>query len=589
MMAARMLVGLVVTALSAGAFGGALDDAAPIKWQWSVMIPLRDGVKLHATLYQPREQREPLPCVFTLTPYVAQTYHERGVYFASHGYVFLTVDVRGRGNSGGKPRLFRQEAQDGYDVVEWLARQPYCNGKVAMWGGSYAGANQWTVAGQNPPHLATIVPAASGFAGVDFPFVNNIASAYLMQWLTLVSGHTLQMSMLGDASSWAEQLRHLFETHAPFIELDRNLGNPSPVFQEWLAHPRVDDYWDSYNPSASQYAAIDFPVLTITGQYDSDQPGALAHYRHHLAARGAAARDRHFLIIGPWNHSQTRTPQREVNGLALAEASMLDLNDLHRQWYDWTMKSGGRPEFLQKPIAYYVTGSEQWRYADSLAAFSQESALYLTSQDGNANDVFASGRLQPEAPADSPGDSYVYDPLDVSDAQLQIELDPDSLIEQRDVLLAGGKSLVYHSAPLPMDTEVSGFFRLNAWIALDQPDTDFSARIYEINSSGASLLLTATMMRARYRESLRYEKLVPRGEVLEYRFDQFPFVARRLARGSRLRLVVGPVNSIYTQKNYNSGGVVARETAKDARTVTVRLLHDAQHRSVLFVPKTPAN
>jgi len=111
------------------------DKDTAIDFQWGVKIPLRDSVRLNATLYKPQAQKDALPCVFTLTPYIAQSYHDRGVYFATHGYVFLTVDVRGRGNSEGEFTPLLQEAKDGHDVVEWLAQQKYCNGKIAMWGG----------------------------------------------------------------------------------------------------------------------------------------------------------------------------------------------------------------------------------------------------------------------------------------------------------------------------------------------------------------------------------------------------------------------------------------------------------------------
>ena len=141
--------------------------------QWNVRIPLRDGVELGATVFKPLGQTEPLPVIFTLTPYIADSYQDRAMYFARHGYVFALVDVRGRGNSGGVFDPFAQEARDGYDVVEWLARQPWSNGKVAMWGGSYAGYDQWATAKERPPHLATIVPAAAVRPGLDFPFTQQ--------------------------------------------------------------------------------------------------------------------------------------------------------------------------------------------------------------------------------------------------------------------------------------------------------------------------------------------------------------------------------------------------------------------------------
>ncbi|HVF35302.1 MAG TPA: CocE/NonD family hydrolase, partial [Candidatus Saccharimonadia bacterium] len=104
-------------------------DPGQVSFEFGLEIPLRDGVKLHATKYSPRGHAAPLPCVFTLTPYVAQSYHDRGLYFGANGYVFLTVDARGRGNSGGEFTPLLQEAEDAHDVVEWLATQPYCNGK----------------------------------------------------------------------------------------------------------------------------------------------------------------------------------------------------------------------------------------------------------------------------------------------------------------------------------------------------------------------------------------------------------------------------------------------------------------------------
>src|SRR5262249_18932571 len=158
--------------------------------------------------------------------------HERGVYFAAHGLPFLTVDVRGRGNSEGEFRPFIQEAHDGYDIVEWLAAQPYCNGKVAMWGGSYAGYDQWATAKELPPHLATIVPVASAYAGVDFPMRNNVSYPYLVQWLTYTRGHTSQEKIFGDASFWSAIYRRWLESGQPFGSLDSIAGDPLPAFHD---------------------------------------------------------------------------------------------------------------------------------------------------------------------------------------------------------------------------------------------------------------------------------------------------------------------------------------------------------------------
>lgn len=562
----------------------------PVEFQWGVHIPLRDGVKLNATLYKPRDQKQALPCVFTLTPYIAQSYHDRGMYFAAHGYVFLTVDVRGRGNSEGEFTPLLQEAKDGHDVVEWLATQPYCDGKVTMWGGSYAGYDQWATAKEFPPHLATIVPVASPKPGVDYPMQHNMFYAYDMQWLALVSGHTSQENIFGDSAFWSAQFRRWYEAHAPFKELDRYVGNPSPIFQTWISHPMQDAYWDSFSPTPAEYAKLDLPILSICGQYDGDQPGALAYYREDQQYGSATAKAKHYLIIGPWDHAGTRTPKAEVGGLKFGQAALLDMNALHKSWYDWTLKGSAKPDFLKDKVAYYVTGEETWRYAPTLdAVTARTQPWYLDSVASRTNDVFAAGDLKLDEAGSGKPDHYVYDPLDTRSAAWEQEESPNGLTDQRGVLMASGNALFYHSPMFTTDTDVAGFFKLSAWIALDQPDTDLAVYVFEVKPDGSSVFLTSDALRVRYRKNVRKAELAKPGAIERYDFDHFTFVARRIGKGSRLRLAIGPMNSMYVEKNYNTGGTVAEESGKDARKVTVTLYHDAAHPSALSMPIAAAS
>jgi uncharacterized protein len=555
-----------------------------IEMKWDVKIPQRGGLCLSAILYLPESQPGPAPAIFVMTPYTAQVHHEQGVYFASHGYPFLSVDVQGRGSSEGAFHPLN-EAPDGHDIVEWIARQSFCNGKVAMWGGSYMGYCQWATIKEAPPHLATIIPVASPYRGVDSPMRNNLFVPYSMRWLTLLSGHTAQDKMFADQSFWSAQFRRWFESGAPFGQLDTFLGNPSPLFQEWISHPAQDDYWDRHNPTAEQYATLSIHVLTITGSYDGNQAGALAHYRAHMRNASATARARHYLVIGPWDHAGTRSPKRAFAGLKFGTACLLDIPKLHLEWYAWTLQDGPKPPFLRKNVAYYVMGAEQWRYADSLEDVTARiQPLYLGSR-GNPTDVFHSGSLDLEPSSAREPDHYVYDPHDVSLAAIEAAADPDrSAVDQRMIHASRGKQLVYHSAPFPEETEISGFFRLTLWMAIDQPDTDFRVSVHEIALDGGSILLGSDSMRARYRECFREEKLVLTADALCYRFERFNFVSRRIEKHHRLRLVIGPVNSIYAQKNYNSGGVVSQESMQDARAVTVKLFHDEARPSALYVP-----
>ena len=589
-LACRTLCALGLVTLAVGASVAVLAQGPPktqsgdVDMTWGVKIPLRDGVKLNATVYQPHGQKDPLPVVFTLTPYIGDSYTDRAMYFAGHGYVYALVDVRGRGNSEGDFEPFANEGRDGYDVVEWFVKQPYCNGKVAMWGGSYAGFDQWTVAKEFPPHLSTIVPAAAAHPGVDCPFQYNIFSPYEVQWLTFTSGRTGNEKTFGNDQFWTAKLKEMYRAHSAFGQFDKLVGNPSAIFQKWVQHPVPDAYYDAMVPTPEQYKKLSLPILTITGHYDGDQPGAFTFYRRHMEYGSAEAKANHYLIIGPWDHAGTRTPRREMGGLKFAEASAPDLNKLHSEWYAWTMKSGAKPEFLKKRVAYYVMGAEEWKYADSLEGIANKTvALYLSSNAG-AGDVFHSGTLGAEKPSTGGADSWTYDPLDTRPGDAEPAENLAYLTSQSGIINMFGEGLVYHSEPFEAPTEVSGFPKLTLWLAMDVPDTDLVAALYEILADGSSIQLSNATMRARYRESLRRETLVPTGKPEKYVFDNFMFFSRQVARGSRLRLVVASINTPSAEKNYNSGGVVARETGRDARTAHIRLLHDADHPSALVLP-----
>src|SRR5713101_5367770 len=298
-----------------------------IDMQWAVKIPARDGVKLNATVLTPHGQKDSLPVIFTFTPYIGDSYTDRAVYFAKHGYVYALVDVRWRGNSGGDFEPFVNEGKDGFDVVEWLAKQPYCNGKVTMWGGSYAGFDQWTVLKEFPPHLVTIVPAAAAHPGVDFPFQYNIFAPYDMQWLSFTSGVTGNANLFGNGAFWSSKSREMYLAHVAFQDYDKLIGNPSAVFQNWLKHPTPDAYHDAMVPNPDQYKRMSVPILTITGHYDGDQPGAFTFYKRHMRYGTAEAKANHYLIIGPWDHAGTRSRPSERPRAEQVAHGMVRLGD----------------------------------------------------------------------------------------------------------------------------------------------------------------------------------------------------------------------------------------------------------------------
>ncbi len=569
------------------------DDEQAVAVQMGIKIPMRDDVNLDGTIFRPKEMQKPLPVILSFTPYIASRFSSRALYFARRGYVVAAVDVRGRGNSEGEYKPFVNEGRDGYDVVEWLASQSWSNGKVAMIGGSYTGWDQWSAIKEFPPHLETITPAVSTYPGVEgIPKNRNIFISYIMHWLNTVSGVSSGPSF--DGKFHSEKRYEMYKQHLPFNTLDKIYGNTSTEFQTWLKHPAVDAYWDAMSPSIKDYARIDKPILTVTGYYDADQTGAMAHYRLHMQHASPKAREKHYLIIGPWDHGGSQRSKRENAGLTFDEACLIDNNKLHKEWYDWTMKDGKKPEFLKKHVAYYVMGAEKWKYAESLEAIpSKPVKLYLDSTEEGANSVFSSGMLSKKRPSMTTSDKYTYDPLDTRPGELEVKLGREpgsynimntSAKSQRYALNLFGNGLIYHSEPLPEDTEITGYVKLVVWIAMDVLDTDFMVTLHEIMPDGTSIQLTDDALRARYRDSPRKEKLVIPGEITRYEFKQFWFFSRRLSKGSRLRLVFWSPNSIHLEKNYNSGGVVAEESGKDARTAHITLYHDSDHPSYIEIP-----
>ena len=257
------------------------------------------------------------------------------------------------------------------------------------------------------------------------------------------------------------------------------------------------------------------------------------------------------------------------------------------------MKAGPKPAFLKNQVAYYLLApgnsgaNGEWKYADNFETLTANpKTFYLDSKNGDANGVFRSGSLNEKQPNNGT-DAFVYDPMDLRRGENVEGTDPKektAALDQTFALSIGKDGLVYHTDPLPNETPLVGCPALSLWLSIDTPDVDLECDLYEIQPDGTSIALWSDLRRLRYRESLREAKLVKPGEIVRCDFNPGLFVARRLMKGSRLRLVVTAVNSILWQKNYCSGGIVAEETAKDAHTCNVQVYHDAEHPSAIQLP-----
>lgn len=582
------VIGFCALAAHAHAAPPAKDEANRIAVQlaWDQQIPMRDGVALSAAVFRDPKQSQKLPVIFAMTPYVGTKYVGPGVYFAQRGYVVVVADSRGRGNSQGSFVPTRVEANDGYDAIEWIAKQPWCNGQVAMWGGSWLGFTQWTIAKLRPPHLRAIAPTASVYPGVDFPFSRGMTTTYVLRWLAYVHGRALNEGLFESEAFWSNADAELARGHA-FRDYEAITGIRGTVFQTWLAHPTEDAYWRAVTPSDEDYAKLEIPVLTITGVFDADQLGALTYYERHRARATPASFARHALVIGPWDHAGTRRPKPELGGETFGDASVVDILALHVAWYDHVLKGAPAPAFLRDRVMAFFTGRNQWVSAASLEELEGAGLRFALDATGAVvGDVLRGGALTTRPAKQAAAVTLVSDPT--GKPREPDEADERWMFAQRESYEKRTSHVEWHSEPLDAETALAGRPRLVVDLAIDQPDSDVSATLSEIRADGTSVYLTSADLRLRYRRV--NAALMRPGAVEEVAFPPMQWFARTLAKGSRLRLSISaearPGTGI--QLNTNTGGDLATEPSSKARVAHLRIQTGPNSHSRLEIPRPSA-
>ena len=570
--------------------------------EMSRMIPMRDGVKLEAWIFKPSNLKGKAPAVLELTLYGIDggSPGHAGDFatFVRRGYVFVQVLVRGRGRSGGvkSDNLGLQVGRDGYDVVEWIAAQPWSDGRVVMYGASYFGMTQWRTAAQHPPHLAAIAPYVSIYPGWDVPNENGIPESFTAVILGFTSGRTLNTSFAANRNYWQGKMLEQYAAYRPFGELDQAIGiaqddwwmedghgQKLSLMKMWLDHVGDRAFNLAAEPKREDLARMNFPVLTATGFFDDDQQGALRYYRRYMAYASPEAASKHCLIIGPWDHLGTQHPAKDIEGLTIPDSAVIDMDKLRADWYDWMLGRGPRPDLLRDRVTYFMFGADQWRYAKTLEAASsgKDLKLFLSAPSGTPKDVFHSGSLVPEPPGAEPPAVVVSDPHELPELAVARYAAAEDLKSQfRDF---EKRAIVFHSEPLTQDTEVAGQMRLTLVVQADTPDFDLWAQVMMILPDGSAIQLGEDIRRARFRNTPFKAELLKPSQIVEIPFE-FNWMARRIPAGARLRVTIAPLNSPDYQKNYNTGGRIGYEKIEDARVAHIKIFHDAAHASHLELP-----
>lgn len=537
-------------------------------------VPMRDGVHLSTNIFLP-EPNGRFPTLLLRTPYgkgnlLLASYRT----LLDHQYVVVVQDVRGRYASEGKFQPITQEAADGDDTINWIVKQPWSDGKVGMIGGSYLGIAQWRAALSRNPHLIAIFPVVAGSDEFRDRFYSRGGAMKL--------GHRLHWISQNLKLPWPFQPDfNEYVRHLPLRTADRAAtGHTVDFWQETLNHPTYDSYWRSI----STYEHLDdihVPAFIVGGWYDNFVEGDLEAFTY-LSRRSPA----HRLLIGPWPHNQTAP---YPSGISFGPDSGQPTRRYQIEWFDYWMRSPHHTrEFSHPRVRIFVMGTDTWRDEDEWPlARARITPLYLDSNRG-ANTMKGDGTLV-DRPGHEDVDTFLYDPgKPVPTAGGSVCCDPKVMpwgpMDQRSVE-ARDDVLVYTSAPMKSDLEVTGTIRVVLNISTTVPDTDFTAKLVDVYPDGYARNLCDGILRLRYREGL--DRAIPANPNEVYTVTVDAGVTSNVFRaGHRIRLDVSSSNFPRFDRNTNTGRTIADE--KELRTARQTVYHGRLHPSHILLPVIPS-
>ena len=544
-----------------------------------VKVLMRDGVKLSADVYLPREEGK-WPVILERTPYGnhGDWYVERALYFARRGYVYVLQDCRGRFDSEGKFYAWYDEIKDGRDSLDWCGVQPWSNGKVGMNGMSYNGLVQWMAAPTGSPYLKTIIPQ---MAPADYYLygMNYTGGAFQLHinlpWAISNSSRTRQPIGIYD---WDKLFRRV-----PILTLDEEAtGRPIDFYRDWVRHSSWDDYWKEIG-NFGKFSRMDMPILQIAGWWDIHGVSLFANYGGIQREGTERARRLQKVLMGPWVH--TDKPKQQYGLLDFGEESVVDLYELWLRWMDRWLKGIENGMEDEPPLRLFVMGRNQWREAEKWPLPETRWTNYYFHSRGRANTMFGDGGLSTLTPdASETSDRYTYDPEDpvplVTGIRDGSHPPADHRpIERRDDVL------VYTTEPMEQELEVTGPVEARIFASTSALDTDWTARLLDVHPDGRSINICEGILRARFRESFEKAVLLQPGRIYEFRI-KMGVTSQAFLEGHRIRIEISSSNFPRFDRNLNNGG----ELGIDPRIVVARqtVYHDPEHPSHVLLPVIPA-
>jgi putative CocE/NonD family hydrolase len=572
----RLVIGGVLAVVAACAplpavSGGTIVDSA-------VPVPMRDGVVLMASVWRP-SSAERAPVLVLRTPYGRRegaTAPDFILQAVSRGYAVVVQDVRGRYGSEGEYEPYRHEGRDGYDTIEWAARQPWANGVVGTFGLSYPGAVQWLAAVERPPSLKAMVPAMTYATPESFWYSGGVWDGSWLDWTWWNIAPDLRRRLGAPgprsdeevAAAWKREGERA-KRHRPMRTLPDFQG-VAPWYYEWMRRPPGDPWWD-WATLEGRYGDVGAAVLNLSGWFDEPYGprGATTNYAGLVEARSAGA-SRSRLIIGPWTHGVDAVGSTKAGDREFGSAAAIDYTATVLRWMDRYLK-GAAPTGDSAQVRVFVMGANRWREAGAWPIpGTKPDTLYLLA-----------GALRPGPAPDGGGESVIRsDPA-------QPVTDPYNgdygAHDYRDLPRRDGFA-VFETPPFAEPWEMIGEVAVELEVSATVPDYDLWVQLYDVAPDGAAWNLASpgtALLRASYRDGGPERKLIPAGEIVRLRIEG-PFTANRFLPGHRLRVALSGAFFPLFSVNPQTG---AQEFETDStRAGDIRIHHST---SLVILPRAP--
>jgi putative CocE/NonD family hydrolase len=536
------------------------DDARRYLIQKDIAVATPDHGTICALLVLPVGQAK-LPALLQFT-----IYNDAGAILrearraASNDYAGVIGLTRGKGCSPDPITPYEHDGADAAFLVDWIAAQPWSDGQVGMYGGSYSGFTPWAAAKHHPKALKVIMVGAPVAPGIDAPKEGNVFWNFIYPWpFYAANNKTLDNAAYNDTARWTKLNHDWYSSGRPYRDLDKVDGTPNPIFDRWISHPAYDAYWQTLIPYKEEFSQISIPVLQTAGYYYGG-PGAAVYYlSQHTQHRPDA---QHYLLIGPYDHFMAQRGTADahgdvdtLSGYLLDAAAKIDLVELRFGWFDHVLKGGPTPGILADKINYEVTGANTWKHAPSLAAMANDSQRYYLSPD-------SSGRAH-RLTAVPQRTASMHQTIDFADRRDVDVQSPGGGVQDR--ALDSTNGLVFISEPLTKAAELSGLFSGHLDFIANKSDFDFQVALYELTAAQDYIQLAPYWSRASYVKDVSHRNLLAPGKRHSLNFRSMRLMSRQMAAGSRLVAVLSILKEPEREINYGTGREVIDESIVDAK------------------------